>query len=239
MTYSFSGIAYTIFTLSYIIFCWRLFQYWKKEKNRFSKFLFFAGIFFFFYCVVASLRILFLGQNLIPMEGMIAIGSLMQTIIFSCLAYCIFIVGMPKVNPWAGVIPVFILGIISSLMALNINSVPYIDNDSSFNWGFQPQLPLPIIIRGALAVVIFISVVIIFIKQFEEAKDRHTKRKSIGFILMFAIAFLISVLDFYIINVLKLKPIVRDIAFIFLSFIVIFINTLSFSGPKEITDNEK
>jgi enolase len=234
MTYSFTGLAYTFFTLAFSVFCWRLYQYWQKERSRFTKFLFLAGLFFLFFSITVTFRIFFFNNTPFSMGSMIALGALFQTIAYSFLTYCFFIVKIPKISPWVATVIVFFLGFISSFMAVGLHAAPYIDSNNSLNWGFENPFSAALVLRGLLSLIVFIAIMLLFAEQFKESRDSYSKRKSLGFLLMFLFIFLVFILDFFFISIFKLKPIWKDAAFIVMSFTVIFINFLSFKKPDQL-----
>jgi hypothetical protein len=134
----------------------------------------------------------------------------------------------PKISPWLGFIPVFILGMISTYLNIITPRNPFLEPSRAINWGVPVVPASGDILRIFLFLIAFIPAIFILSEQFKKAQDVYTKRKTLGFIFLFAIVIIVALFDFIFGNILKLDPIWRDIVFIFSSIIVfiLFSSTL-------------
>jgi len=233
MAYSITGIAYLtlLFAMGYLIY--RLFQYWKKEKDTASKqSLCFVSLFGLF-VLIATIGGLFFADNPLVLQKKLEVGAFIQALAFAVMAYHIIYLKFPKISPWFGFIPVLILGLIAAVLTITaIQFNPFLEPSGAINWGF-PSGSITLFVsflRLSLFLVTFIPLIIIFLLQFKNSEDPHFKGKTLG--MSFALLFIVAgaSLDFLLIGIFHLDPIWRDVAFIVCG--AIFLITLILTLPR-------
>ena len=232
MDYSISGFSYLIFFLALGFLAYRFFQYWKKERNLISKLWLYIIIQVEIFTLTKVVGGLFFSTNRNFLEMTMDIAAVVEAFIFATLAYLIVYIKLPKISPWFGFIPVFIVGLIASVFTIMSPFNPYLEVSAAINWG-TPSGPFVFsvfMVRFILALAIIIPIIIIFFQQFKASENIYVKRKSIGLFLSLMLGLLIGLLDFFLVSSLRVDPIWRDISFIAIG-IVLFI-TLIFTMPR-------
>jgi len=231
MNYSFTGFAFLILFLALGFLTYRFFQYWKKEKDLVSKLLLFFATLFALFTFIKTIGGLFFANNQAFLAGTINGGTFIQALAFAVIAYFIVYIKFPQISPWWGFIPIFILGLVATVLSITTPSYPFLEESGAINWGF-PSATVSTL-RFFLFFVTFIPVVIIFLQQFKTSKDSYVKRKSLGMILSLIFALVVSLIDFLLVSFLKLDPIWRDICSIVIG-IILFI-TLLLALPRPLS----
>jgi len=226
MNYSFTGIAYLTLFLALGFLTYRLFQYWKRERDLLSKlFLSFAALFSLF-ALIMTIGGLFLANNQTVLAGIINASAFIQALAFAAIAYFIIYVKFPKISPWWGFIPILILGLVAAVLTATTSFYPFLEESGAINWGVPSAIDTVSILRFFLFFITFLPGVIIFFQQFKTSEDTYVKRKALGIALSLVFVILVTLLDFLLVNFFKLDPIWRDIGFIVIG-ITLFITLLS------------
>lgn len=225
MTYSISGLAYLIFSFAIGFLTYRVFQYWKKEKDTSSKIWFFVSFLFLMFGLIKAIGGLFFANNSNFLIGTIIGGAFLQTFIFAILGYFIFYIKFPQSSPWLGFVPLLVFGLISAILTILYPYTPFLEPSGAINWGFPPKIIG--ILRICLFLIAFIPTIIIFFQQFKAAENAYIKTKTFGFILIFIFAIVASLLDFLIISIFKLDAVWRDLSMIIISGILSIILVLT------------
>ncbi|KPJ73506.1 hypothetical protein AMJ48_00910 [Parcubacteria bacterium DG_74_1] len=220
MSYSITGFAYLILSFAIGSLVYRVFQYWKKEKDIVSKLLFYIFSIFWLFVLIKAIGGLFFVKNLFFLRFTVNFGGFLQALAFSIMAYfSVYVKFSPKVSPWLGFIPVFLLGMISTYLTIFIPFNPFLEPSGAINWGAPIVSSFAINLRASLFLIAFIPAIFIFFEQFQKAQDVYTKRKTLGFIILSLIVIIGALFDFVFLNI---GSIWRDILFIF-GGIIIFI----------------
>jgi hypothetical protein len=224
MGYSFTGIAYSILSLTIGLLTYRTFNYWKKEKDRVSKIWFYASFSLLLFAILKTIVGLFFAKDPVILEMSIDAGSFFQAISYSALVYFVFYVKFyPRISPWWGAFPALLLGIASTISSINTKFIPFLEPSGSINWGVPSPFSLSVILRVILFFITFIPAIIVLSEQFKKSENVRARRKALGFMLVFFSSIIIGLFDFFLINLLKLDAIWRDIGFVVLSVVVIII----------------
>ncbi len=233
MTYSITGIAYLtlLFAVGYLIY--RLFHYWKKERDAASKQALYIISLFGLFALIATIGGLFFADNYLILEKKLEIGAFIQACAFAAIAYHIIYLKFPKISPWFGFIPILILGLIAAILTVtNLQFNPVLEPSGAINWGL-PSGSLAFFVsflRFFLSLVTFIPLIIIFLLQFKNSEDPYLKGKSLGIGLAFLFILIGASFDFLLINAFNLDAIWRDMVFIVCSIILLI--TLIFTLPR-------
>lgn len=239
MAYSITGIAYLIllFVLGYLFY--RLFHYWKKERDPASKQALYIVIFFGLFVLNAAISGLFFADNPIILEKAARINVFIQAFIFAVLAYHVIYLKFSKISPWFGFIPIFILGLIAAILSVtNLQISPFLEASGAINWGFSSSsmAVFVLLLRVFISLVTLIPLIIIFLLQFKNSENHLIRKKSLGIGLVFLFVLIGALLDFLFIRIFRLDPIWRDITFIICSFILLItlVLTLPRSGIERL-----
>lgn len=227
MSFSFTGIAYLILFLSILYLAYRIYRYWKENRDVFSKiFLYFVtiiGIFIFLRMIVG----MFFAGNPEVLQESLWMGALIQAFALALVGYMIFILKFPRLSPWLGFAFILFLGIIATVLTYFIDFRPYLSESGSIIWVFPSGENLFLaasILRAFLFTITFIPLSFIFISEFLSSKDVRVKTKSFSFAIIFFFAFIVGFLDFLLISVFKLDPLWRDLGFISIGIILILLS---------------
>lgn len=221
-----------LFSVGYLIY--RFFHYWKKEKDAASKqALYIVGLFGLF-VLITAIGGLFFADNVFVLQKKVEISTFIQALAFAVMAYHIIYLRFPKISPWFGFIPVFILGLVAAILtvtSLQIN--PFLEESGAINWGFPSGSTALFValLRFFLSSFTFIPLIIIFMLQFKKSEDVHLRGKSLGLGLAFLFVLIGASFDFLFISFFGLDALARDVAFIFCS-VILFI-TLIFTLPRD------
>jgi hypothetical protein len=223
MNYSFTGVAYLTLFLALGFLTYRFFQYWKREKDLVSKLLLSFIALFALFAFIKTIGGLFFANNQTFLIGTINAGALIQALAFAVITYFVIYLKFPKISPWWGFIPILILGLLAAVLTITTPSYPFLEESGAINWGFSHGASS--LLRFFLFFVTFFPGVFIFFQQFKTSKDPYTKRKSLGLFLSLIFALLVTLLDFLLVNFLKVDPIWRDVSSIVIS-MTLFITLL-------------
>jgi len=235
MTYSLTGIAYLalFFALGFLTF--RFFQYWKEKKDVTSKAFLFLGASFALFAFVRVVSVLFFAHNISALTHSIVAVAFIQSLAAAIVAYLIIHLKFPKVSPWLGFSVIMILGLIATILTVNIQYQPTLGEMGVFDWGFPSSgsgIPYSIL-RMAIILITFIPLIFILFQQFLHSGDNFIKRRSLGLSLVFLFAIVLGLIDFVLNNLLKLGVAVyRDYTTIFISFLIFLIILLT-QKPRE------
>ena len=235
MTYSITGVAYLIllFVLGYLFY--RLFHYWKKEKDAASKQALYIVAFFSLFVLNATISGLFFANNPIILERAARVSVFIQAFAFAAVAYHVIYLKFSKISPWVGFIPVFILGLIAAILStfyLQLN--PFLEASGSINWGSSSgSMAVPVLLlRVFISLVTLTPLTIIFLLQYKNLENHIVRRKSLGMGLVSLFILIGALLDFLFIRIFNLDPIWRDMVFIVCGAILLITLVLTLSGSK-------
>jgi len=237
MNFSITGFAYLFLSSAVGLIIYRVFQYWRKEKDIISKLWLYISSIFWLFVFTNAIGGLFFATNLAFLRFTINFGVFLQTLAFSMMSYfSVYIKLKNKISPWWGFFPVFILGMITTYLTIITPFSPFLESSGAINWGFSVGYSLVSILRMFLFLVVFIPAIFVFLEQFNKSQDIYTKRKTFGFIFLLLFVIIGASFDFIFINILKLDAIWRDVAFIFANIvflIVLILNQRGFSLEKK------
>lgn len=223
MMFSFTALAYFLFTLAIGAFSYRFYQYWKKEKDLVSKILFYVCFVFLLMGFKTLIGVLFFIENKLLINIFIGFNAFFQSIALALMAYFLVYVRLKNLSPKIIGIIVFILGLIATILTVLSPFSPYYEDTGAVNWGYAPNSVIPMAFRAFLFVIIFLPSILIFLPQLKHAKDSYTKNKIFGFVAILVLGAIIPLFDFLLINVLKLDSIVRDFSMIFTSSVIFLV----------------
>ena len=228
MSYSITGFAYLVLSFAIGFLIYRVFQYWKKEKDVVSKLLFYIFSAFWLFILIKAIGGLFFAKNLFFLRFTINFGVFLQALAFSIMVYfAVYVKLSPKISPWWGFAPIFILGMMSTYLTIVVPFNPFLEPSGAINWGPPVASNFAINLRIFLFLIAFIPAIFIFFEQLQKAQDVYTKRKTLGFIILSLIVIIGALFDFVFANI---GSIWRDILFIF-GGIIIFV--IFAPGQKE------
>jgi len=231
MNPSITGFAYLILSVTLLFFIYRLFQYWKREKDVISKLWLYSIVLFLLFTLIKAIGGLFFTDNLVFLRETVYLGTFLHALILASMAYFVFYVKLPQISPWFGSIPIFVLGLIVTILTLNIRFNPFIGPSGAINWGIPASLFLTDVLRVFLYIIVFIPTIIILLQQFKHSESIYAKRKTMGLIIFFSLLVVVGLIDFLFTPIFKLDPIWRDIGFIFSSIILFISLVLTQKSP--------
>ena len=231
MSYSITGFAYLTLFLALGFLVYRVFQYWKREKDVISRLWLYICSIFWLFTFIHAVGGLFFATNLIFLRFVLNFGIFLQAFAFSIMSYLTVYAKLSlRISPWWGFIPVFILGMFSTYFAVTNPQSPFLEPSGAINWDVSTIPNLGDILQVFLFLVAFVPAIYVLFEQFQKAQDAYTKRKALGFVIFFIIVIIGALFDFLFISILKLDPIWRDVMLVFAS-IIVFIAFLS--GQKK------
>jgi len=233
MTYSVTGFAYLILFFPLVYLIYRLFQYQKKGKDPASRQALYIASLFGLFVIITAIGGLFFADNYFILEKKVEVSAFIQAFAFAVMAYHIIYLKFPKISPWLGFVPVFILGMVVAVLSVTmLQFSPSLEQSGAINWGF-PSGSIAVfvsLLRLFLSLITFIPITIIFFSQFKNSENTYLKGKSLGLGLTFLFVLIGASFDFLFIGLLNIDAIARDIAFIVSSIILLI--TLIFTLPR-------
>lgn len=194
MIFSITGFAYLLISFGLGIFAYRCFEISRqKEGNQLAKL--FAYFFLIFSLVSFVFGITSIFDNILHIAK---IMSLLKDILFtlgcSVLGYLIIYFKFPRINPWLGFSPVFLMGVLLFLIDLLWGN-PYITLRGEIVWG------LPLIgyfLSFFLFLFTFFPMSFILFKQSKTSKDDFLKTKSFLFSLVALGGFIVALVELFL-----------------------------------------
>jgi len=234
MGYSPTGTAYLIlfFALGFLTF--RFFRYRKQKKDVISKcFLFFVFFFATFAFLKAVICIFFINNTQILTFSTV-LGVFLQYLAFASIAYLVIYIKFPNIFPWIGFSIFILLGLLTTYLTANLSIQPFINPSGAISWNiFSSNFDFPyFILRFGIILITFLALITVTVHEYKSAEDALLRKRTLGLIIIFSLVILLGFLDFFLIDLLKLDAIMRDIGFIILS-ILIFIIALSTQKPPK------
>jgi len=220
MNFSITGLAYLFLSFAVGLIIYRVFQYWRKEKDTISKLWLCISFIFWLFAFINAIGGLFFALDLTFLKFRVNFGVFLQALAFSIMSYfSVHVKFSLKISPWLGFIPVFVLGMISTYLTIITPFNPFLEPSGAINWGVASGSNFAMNLRIFLFLIAFIPAILILLEQFQKAQDAYTKRKTLGFIILFLFVIIGAAFDFIFINILNVDPIWRDMVFIFASII--------------------
>lgn len=233
MFFTVTGVSYLIFSIVLGLFTFRIFRYWREGKDVVSKLFFFSSLFFLLFSFLTVARLIFFNNHFL-LEIFVYASTFLQVIAFSLFAYFIFYIKYPKISPWFGAVPIFILGLVATFLNKAANFNPYLDDMGAVNWGLSQPLYPSLFLRAFLMFITFIPIIFIFLQQFKESTDSRVRNKLFAFIVFLIIGLIFGGLDFIVITIFKIGAIWRDIVLIILIIVLFFMFFLTGGKKKDI-----
>jgi len=232
MNISYTGFSYFLLFLSLSFLTYRFFQYWQKNKDVIPKLFFYFGLSLTGFAFIRAFTGLFFANNIrILTDSTIAVAFI-EGLAASVVAYIIFYSKLTKISPWVGFGVVFILTLILTALTLIFSPFqPVLEATGSINFITRSNVPIfYLILRTVILLIAFVPIIIILIQQGIASSNIYVRTKSFGLSLVLFLAIIISFLQFFLIEFLKLGAISGDIALGIIS-ILIFIIVLLTQKP--------
>jgi len=217
LTISFTGIAHLLAFFAVIVLSHRLFQYWKKEKNIFSRIFFYFFFLFAIFMLITAIGGLFFADNAQALRWVIILTSFIQNIGLAAFAYLIVYLKLPRISPWIGAVLVFVLGMISTIWIFLSDFTPYLTEAGGIDWDIQNILGLNLF-RSFLFLITFLPLILILVGQIRASGDPVIKRKAFYFGIIIVFGGIVGLFDFILEPNLGLPSFSSDIAMAALSF---------------------
>jgi len=229
MSFSYTGLAFLLGSFAVGLLSYRFFQYWQREKTIISRlFLYMAGVFTLF-MLITAVSGLFFAQNTTILKLTVIFAAFIQAFAFAVIGYIIFYLKFPRVSPWLGVIPIFLLGLVSTVLTIILPFNPYLEPSGGINWDNQPVADT---IRFFLFLISFLPLSFIMVQQSRISKDPAVKRRAIGISILLLFGIVTGLLDFFLENMLKLGALGSDVGMAVIS-VVIFVTVFFTQKPPK------
>jgi hypothetical protein len=202
--FSYTGLAYLLGFLALSLLTFRFFQYWRQERNKISKIFFLITVVFSLFMLVVAVGGLFFSNNPSVLKMVEIVSVFIQSFAFALVSYLIIYIKFPQVSPWSGFFIFLLLGFLATFLNTITPFQPYLEESGGINWDVQPA---PTIVKTILFLSTLLPMVWITYGQFKNAKDKASKIKSFGILLFFVYGTLITIFDFFFINILKLPAV--------------------------------
>ncbi|MFH1894457.1 MAG: hypothetical protein ABH813_00950 [Patescibacteria group bacterium] len=224
MSCSLTGISYLSVFLVLGYFVFRLFQYWKKEKNLVSKLWIYFIIFFELFLLPKAIGGMFFADNPMFLKMTIYLGAFFQAFAFAVIAALVIVIKFPRISPWLGFFTLFLLGWTAAILTILIPFAPFLEQNGTINWGLPPTSLVSVvsIMRAFLYSITFFPLIIILFDQFKNSQNTYARMKALGLGVTLLFLAITALIDFLFIGVFKLGIIWRDGSLI-LGSVVLFI----------------
>lgn len=231
MSFSFSGIAYTLLFFSLLFLTHRLYQYRRQRNDVVSKIFLFFSLSFLFFAFVRSVTGLFFADNAMILNGSRILVALIEAFAAAIVAYLIIHLKFPKISPWLGFSVILAIGLLAAIGDSIAIRQPSLGKLGVIEWGEVGSFSLAImVIRLTILLLTFIPLAFILLQQFKTSEDVFIKKKSLGLGLVVIIAIIFGFVDFILTSIFENAAIYRDVTMIVLS-IILFVVILITQKP--------
>lgn len=220
MNFTFTGLAYLLLSFSLSFLAVRFYHNWRKDNTAVPKLFFFYAVTFLASAVITVIGSFFFTENEDVLRLVVISASFLQGLMSSFLGYTIFYLRVPKISPWVGFVPVFILCLISTFYTANSPFYPALEENGAIDWDIQVG---PNIFRAMVLLVTIIPISVIFFQEGIRTQDKTSRDKSFGLALLFLVGLLAGVVEFLLEKYLDLGSISSDFAILFLGIYLFFL----------------
>jgi hypothetical protein len=237
MTISATGLAYLTMFISMFFLTFRLFQYWKEERDLTSKLFVLFGISVSAFLLVRSFSCLFFINNNNILLISIYVVAFIQAIAAAVVGYLFSYLKLPKLSPWilSGVMLAF--GIAVFFLALNAKYQVYVGEWGTANFGYPTDAMgmAYSLMRAVLLSFVFFPVAIILLGQMKQAESKILKERCFGLTIVLLGGMIAGIMDFILVGLLGLPLLYRDITVFSLGIILTVIILLTQKSPSSYT----
>jgi hypothetical protein len=238
MGFSFTGVAYSSLFFAIALLAYRFFQYWRKRKDTTSGLIFYLVFIFSLFALDKAVCGLIFANNRQILFSSAVFAVFVETLTAVISVYLIFFTfKFPKIVSRIASLLTLAFGLYMTNMTISIPYYPFIGSSGSINWGF------PLVgdtffanynsLRTALLLITFIPLIIIFIRQYRSTSDRFIRDRSIGLMFVLFMGAVVGLIDFILINVMKIDALIRDIVLTFLGVFLFLMIYLTQKSPKK------
>ena len=220
MTFTFTGISYLVVFFSLFLLSVRFYQNWRRENTTVSKLFLFYAVTFLLSVAVTVIGSFFFTENTDVLKTVVIFASFFQGLMSSFLGYVIFYLKFPKIPPWIGFTPVFILCLASTFYTASSSFYPVLEANGAIDWDIQAG---PNIFRAIVLLITIIPISVIFFQEGMKIQDKVSRNKSFGLALLFLVGLFAGVLEFLLEQYLNLGTISSDFAILFLGIYLFFL----------------
>lgn len=224
MNFTFTGLVYLVMSLSLFFLAVRFYHNWRKDNTAVPKFFFFYSITFLLSGIITVIGSFFFSENTEVLKFVVTCASFLQGLMSAFLGYAIFYLRIPKVSPWVGFFPVFILCLLSTFFTANSSFHPTLGGNGVIDWDIQTG---PNIFRVVILLITIVPISVIFFQEGMRVKDKALRDKSFGLALLFLVGLFAGILDFFLEKYLHLGAISSDLAILFLGIYLFFLVLLT------------
>ncbi len=210
MLVSITAFSYLAGLISFILLTWRFFFYIKAENTVTSRMFFLFSASMTVFLAITAFVTLFLFESVSALRFAVITAAFFQGLAMSFLGYMIVFLKFKSFSPKLGFSIIFILTIISTLLAALMSYEPVFNGvASSIEWGVPFAVSIP---RAIALFITFIPVGYIFIQQSVTAQERHLKVRALGMGFIMFLSFAAGFVDFILEQLLSLGPASSDYA---------------------------
>jgi hypothetical protein len=239
LTFSYSGPAFLLLSLSLAALDYKFFQYYKKEGATVSKYFFYS-----FFLLVISLIIpafvgLFLADKESALKITVILSTLFQNLFCAILLYALLSQRLSKIASKAFFVLMLIFGIAVTFLAASRPSHPFLENGAFINWNVDPTLGA---LRGALLFVALIPLSIVLIKQgfSKNISEKRIKVRTLGLAAIFlSAAIFLGPLQFFIQTIFKIGAASGDISSVITSIALFILIIFTQKSPYPEKNNPR
>ncbi|HEA84576.1 MAG TPA: hypothetical protein ENI04_01175 [Candidatus Wildermuthbacteria bacterium] len=236
MPVSITAISYLAGLIAFILLTWRFFSYVRAENTVTSRMFFYFSVSFTVFLAITAFVTLFLYESTLSLRFAVITAAFFQGLGMSFLGYMIVFLKFKSFSPKLGFAIIFLLTIISTLLAVILSYEPVLSEAASaIEWGVPFAISIP---RAIALFITFIPVGYIFIQQSVTAQERHLKIRALGMGFIMFLSFAAGFVDFILEQLLNLGPVSSDYAlsvvFGILVLIIVFTQTKLPSYVKKV-----
>lgn len=198
------------FTLG--ILAYRFWQTFNERGSLISRLLFYFVAIFALYFFFDGLGILFFAKNPLALKLSVMSAILLQSLACATIAYLVLYILLPKINPWFGFLPIFILGMGLTIFVLKIPFFPSLElvgKIRTIDWNTPPIIDF---FQSAIFFITFIPLSLIFLFYSQISKIRFIQIRSLGMALVVLLGLNAASINFSLKDLLKLNPLSGDIS---------------------------
>lgn len=214
MSFSTTGLAYLLGSVTMALLVNRFYIYWQHQKTVVSKlFVLFLATLNLFFLVAAVSGIFFAGDAKL-LKTTVFVSAFLQIISGAIVGYLLFYLKFSKISPWVGSAVIVAIGLLTLILTIVIPFNPYLQVDRAINW----DIPLSV---GVLRLLMFVPLLPMGVVCIAEGRkmEGETRSRFLAIGVLFLFGFLISPSDFILNQVIGFGARGSDIAMASMGFL--------------------
>jgi PAS domain S-box-containing protein len=193
--FSFTGIVYTPITLVFVILAYRFYREYRSNATAVSRDIFLYFLSLALICFSGALAGTIFLSNRSGTTIMLVGSSLVLSFANAVLGHLFFIFKYPHKPAWWGFVPIFLYGLLVTVLTLLGPIDSHLEQSGGLDWGLPDYIDY---LRASVYLIGTIPVGLVYLKKYQLAADRYEKSEDLFLLMVFGFALLVVITDFII-----------------------------------------